>query len=496
MARFFSRGVGGMGIPQRLARLSPNILWVIVGATALRLPTLGLESLWYDETFTAWVAGRLSWDNMLRAIAGDVHPPLWYIVERITIGIFGQSEAALRLPAALFGVATSWLGWRVAQAVGFTRTTALLVAVLIAVMPVSVYYGQEARMYTMLASFVLIMVLGAIKRRWILFVLGAIGTAYSQNLGVFYVFVVGCTLLWQNRRSIKQLVPIVLSLGIIVAVWLPWGAVMLEQTRDIADGFWLQPLTLVNVLWPIPNMTMGWRMSDAFTLHLYIGALVATGIGLVVSRRWLFGRPGKLILAAAFGAPLLAAFASFVWRNIYLPRAWLPSTLIIMLFWAYPLMHLAPISRRLLRLIVGTSVVIGLVAHYFPAQPDRFDVRDWVQPVLANWQHGDVIYHPAISTAITYGYYLTGKPYALRPYASDLNQSLTEQTKEAMQFSQADWDDLTARRVWLIFFTNPMSRADELAFIDHVKATYPYRAYRHFQADVAEAGVFLVEKAQ
>jgi uncharacterized membrane protein len=482
-----------MGIPHRLARFSPNILWIVATAAALRLPTLGRESLWYDETFTAWVAGRLSWDNMLRAIAGDVHPPLWYIVERVVIGVFGQSEAALRLPAALFGLATTWLGWKLAQALGFTRSTALLVGFLIAVLPVSVYYGQEARMYTMLATFVLVMVLGAIRHKWPLFVIGAIGTAYSQNLGVFYVFVVGLTLLWQARRSIKQLAPVVLSLAAIVAAWLPWGAVMLEQTRDISDGFWLQPLTLVNVLWPIPNMTMGWRMSDAFTLHLYIGALVATGIGLIVSRRWLFGRPGQIILAAAFGAPLLAAIASFAWRNIYLPRAWLPSTLLIMLFWAYPLMHLAPISRRLLRLMVGTSLAVGLVAHYFPAQPDRFDVRDWVQPVLEQWQPGDVIYHPAISTAITYGYYLPGKPYALRAYASDLNQSLTEETKEAMQFTQAGWDDLNARRVWLIFFTNPMSRRDELAFIAHVKATYPYRAYRHLQMDVAEAGIFLVE---
>src|SRR6185369_16047245 len=112
--------------------------WLMVLAAGLRLVGLGSESLWYDETFTALLA-KLDLPHMLAAVRGDVHPPLWYLIEWLNVRIFGGSEFAMRLPAALFSVLAVWLVWRLAVGLGFMPKTALLAGVLAAVLPASVY---------------------------------------------------------------------------------------------------------------------------------------------------------------------------------------------------------------------------------------------------------------------------------------------------------------------------------------------------------------------
>ena len=128
-----------------------------------KLPSAGgiplTQGLWYDEAFT-WRVARLPFPRMMEALAGDVHPPLWYVIEWVTIRLFGESEVVLRLPALLFGVLGLWLVYRLGLALGYARKTSTLAAVLLAGLPGWIYYSQEARMYTLLACGVLVAVIG------------------------------------------------------------------------------------------------------------------------------------------------------------------------------------------------------------------------------------------------------------------------------------------------------------------------------------------------
>jgi mannosyltransferase len=119
----------------------------------LRLWMVGSKGLWYDEAATALMA---------RAVPGKIiqfhwnaafeHPPLWVLLIHFWSKLFGQGEAALRVPSALAGALAVPMAWRVAGAAwpGPTGKTARLVASgLVATSPVLILYGQEARMYSL-----------------------------------------------------------------------------------------------------------------------------------------------------------------------------------------------------------------------------------------------------------------------------------------------------------------------------------------------------------
>ena len=114
----------------------------------LRLFHLGTKSLWLDEGATVTLA-RMAWPHFAQ---------LWWYGEASFQGAFfllmrgwmhlGQSEAWVRLPAAIFGIASIPLIYLVARKLVGLRA-ALASAAILAFSPTHVYYSQEARSYTM-----------------------------------------------------------------------------------------------------------------------------------------------------------------------------------------------------------------------------------------------------------------------------------------------------------------------------------------------------------
>jgi 4-amino-4-deoxy-L-arabinose transferase-like glycosyltransferase len=462
----------------------PHWAWLLLIAVPLRFIGLGRESLWYDETFTLWIA-KLPWDRFWLAIRGDVHPPGWYLIEKAVVSVFGGSEVALRLPSAVFGVIAVLLVWRIALALKFDRSTAFVAGMLTAMLPAALYYSQDARMYPLLLVGVLLMVLSAIKERWAWFAVGGIVTVYAQNLGVFYVLAIGFGALYFGAMkasitySIMQFDPPleleankpykllfkpgeinqvkvsnraaiigpVLALVAIILVWLPWAWWgEFHQAQNIANGFWLYPLTPGGFLFAMPQITMGIRASDAVQIHLYGVSLGLTLIGVIVCREWLTTtRAGILLFTASLFIPVALAIISVEWRSVFLPRAMLPAGVLLMPIWAYTLMHLSPPNKRIALAIFIPTLLIGVVANYFPAD-GRVDIREWANPIIQQWQLGDVVYHISIDSDITLSAY-TSTPAYLLPESNDLTQSLTDETKAAMGLQQVPFDDL---RAWAI----------------------------------------------
>ena len=71
----------------------------------LRLFQLGRPGLWTDECSTAtWAALPLR--GLLRQLAADCHPPLYYLLEKSVLAVSGTGEVAVRLVSAGAGLAT------------------------------------------------------------------------------------------------------------------------------------------------------------------------------------------------------------------------------------------------------------------------------------------------------------------------------------------------------------------------------------------------------
>jgi uncharacterized membrane protein len=471
----------------KLLKRVPLPVWIISLAAVLRFVNLGSESLWYDETFTAWVSGRLSWANMWKAIINDVHPPLWYLIEFATTRLFGGSEIALRLPAAIFGTGSVFLVYQLAKTTGLPERVALIAAGLAAVLPSALYYSQDARMYPLLTASILTAAIALMRKNWPLYISSCVAALYTQNLAIFYVAALGLAALYLYRGQWKRIIQVHVAIG---AAYTPWIPVLISQSASISNGFWLQPLTAAATLWPLVTMTISTRLGDLFQMHAYSVAIAATLIGLIASRKWLFKGRGIVVLAVVFVAPLLMIAFSFLWRNVYLPRVLLPSAHALMLVWGSIFaLAVSKLNRRAFAAVFIPALAISVIAHYYPAA-GRQDFRAWVQPVLEEFKEGDVIYNTGVSTAITLGYYLPGKPAMMRPHASDLNQSLTEEAKAAFGFDQSE-DFSRYRRLWLLTYINPMSHADEY---DSVKKmlTYPHRVIAFKENAWSQMGIYLV----
>lgn len=140
----------------RTSRAGVAALTAVIGAALLRFYRLGSESLWLDEAFTWSYVTQIYqfWELLFVLPTEDVHPPLYYVVVDLWVALAGTSEAALRLPSVVFGIAAVGLIYLLGARL-FDRWTGAAAAALLSVSSFHVYFSQEARMYSLLAALTL-----------------------------------------------------------------------------------------------------------------------------------------------------------------------------------------------------------------------------------------------------------------------------------------------------------------------------------------------------
>lgn len=473
-------------------------------AGLLRLPTLGSESLWYDETFTAWIA-KLPLDRLWVAVRGDVHPPLWYLVEWVTVRLFGSSETALRLPAALFGILAVLLIWQIALHLNLSPRTALVAGLLAATLPGILYYGQEARMYSLLEFGVCLALLEGLRKKWGGYIVGCLIAMYAQNLGVVYVGVLTLGMVWRWWRvdmiglPPRELIHFIKHFGLarrIVAadvfplalpflLWLPWLMVgVIPQMQVMSTGFWLMRPDAGALATPLDWMMFGQRLPVALVPAIYWLTWVATAIGLVASRAWLKSPEGIVILIVMVGAPLALAMASTIWRSVYLYRAMIPSSALLCIAWACLLTAIKPVNRHVAIAALAPALIVSLGYYYTPGY-GRSDLRGKLAPIAANFRPGDILVFGDVDAAIEFGYYLPGKPYVLMPGAGDYNQQLNPDALAAFGLIEGDFSNLCRQgymRAWLIVAENPLTGAKEYAYNQAILAL-PHTLFQDYVSD-------------
>jgi mannosyltransferase len=153
-AAISSPAAGGRPVAAARRETLPD-WWPLAGllllAAALRFSTLGLQSFWYDEAFTPVHVLHASFGTTLHSVVHTENtPPLWYVLIWAWSRVFGTGAVALRLPSAVFGVATVAVAWAIGRELGgppTRRAAAIAAAAFVAVNPLFVWYSQEARAY-------------------------------------------------------------------------------------------------------------------------------------------------------------------------------------------------------------------------------------------------------------------------------------------------------------------------------------------------------------
>jgi uncharacterized membrane protein len=329
----------------RREQLTARDYWFFGGAIALYVAlTLGnitRWSIWFDEAFSAYLM-RFDFFDIARYTANDVHPPMYYWLLKAWTSVFGTSDLALRLPSLLM-IAASIVVIVLLVRKLFSINAARWTALLLAISPLLVRFGEEARMYslalliTSVATYVLVSVTERpTRKKWLAYaVLVSLGmwTHYFTAL----VWLAHWVWRWSVRREYKNARKfwtkewILAHVGAI-ALYLPWLPFMAHQLGTVqGTGFWIQPVTADTPVNSLTNVFLYLDHGDVknwFAL-LFVGALGAVG--------WLAWRYApklhktypsgwKLILALAFVPPLLMFVASLPpLRPSYIDRYILPA---------------------------------------------------------------------------------------------------------------------------------------------------------------------------
>ena len=462
------------------------LLWIVVAGAIMRIPRM-FDSLWYDEAFTARIVG-LPAAQFMPAVQGDIHPPLWYAIDWLNARIFGMSEASLRLPAFVCGLLLIVYGYRLVKALGLSEKTALVYAALIAVLPAALYYSAEARGYTLLAVLAFGALIGILEERPGVYLVHAAALPLAHNIGFVYLaiftavgaayWLVGARnarLVWERNALLvgaRHALPLQKGLALSVALvpgalWLP---MMLLQSGDVADGFWLQPINLGLFLSAWTDTTVSRMITAEVVAPVMVVAIGATVIGIIHYRRWLVCSPrGRALAALAFGVPIALALVAWVWAPVYLTRALLPAGLASAVLWAMLLVEL-PIAR----LAIGAAIVLALTTFY---QGDhiRFNMRAAVD-VCAD---AAGVYVTSIPAAMFAGYYLPDAELRVWNNAGDLNQTLQRDAKRAMGLTEGEFDDLP-RPACILALETPQTTDAERAYLANVLDGTRYTATEYW----------------
>src|SRR3989338_1298487 len=138
----------------KLKKINFIILLILLVGTLLRAYNLSSESISFDEAVTI---GLTKYPNLDYG-----NPHFYYIFLNYWIGLFGNSEFAIRLTSVIFGVLSILVLYHLANLL-FGENIALLSALILAVNPFHIFYSQEARMFSLFVLFSLLSLLYLFK---------------------------------------------------------------------------------------------------------------------------------------------------------------------------------------------------------------------------------------------------------------------------------------------------------------------------------------------
>ncbi|MBC7546909.1 glycosyltransferase family 39 protein [Candidatus Saccharibacteria bacterium] len=371
------------------------------------------QSLRLDESQSLWQSSHTI-AGLLHTVALDVHVPLYHLVLHYWIFYFGNSVVAIRLLSLIFFLATVPVIYFISRRLLSVRWS-LFVVILFSFSPFLSWYGNEARMYTLLLLLSALNQLFFMRilkngKGWFWYGLSAIIGAYSHYFFLFNLAAQGIYYLL-NRKQFKQgTFKRVMIVGAMVLLALgPW--LYYVYTLGSASG------TRPNL--PIPSTIDFFNVYSQFIFGFQSNAVntvllsawpVVMLLALVAVRRSRGLTPELSFIAAMSIVPVLLAYAaSLLITPFFLSRYMIISVapLLILLVWLF-----SKYSRRI-AVFVATLLIIGTGFTSFiqatsSATPVKEDYKATASDINSVIQPQDLVVLSAPFTIYPFEYYYKG----------------------------------------------------------------------------------------
>lgn len=464
------------------------INWLLLAlAVGLRLFNLGAAPLWYDEAFTD-LATRLPLREMIQALAGDVHPPAYYLLIWILQRIGIQGAWGLRILSVLASIGSVILAGYLVRIITTDRWVETVTIGLMAFAPMNLHYAQEARMYALLQLLILVALIAIYKQRWAILTIATAGAMLTHTYGLFYAASLSLVALVIARDKWRKWIP---AFGLAGIIWLPWAAVMLNQMRSMqSSGYWIQPVSIGRVLTAFQKMIFAFALPNEMAL----AAMIMLGAGMVILivtliRSW---RESWITLVIMAGLPLLlAVLASWLYRPVLLYRPLIGSLPMLLILIAI-IIVVQDRPGKILAAAILIPLMISLAIGYHTYNlKNKGDSQPWLEAIRSEWQPGSVVYALNDSSSLAM---LHGAPdldwYKMPdcPGQASLG-ALTPQTREAFGIRELPTDQLPAR-YFTVLSLSPVSPMCEVDW-GRQAANQDLEIFDIYVSEFVEAGVYL-----
>lgn len=258
-----------------------GIVIVVALLTMVISMLIGLnQSVWFDEGYSIMVAQQ-SVSEVLSLTAVDAHPPLYYLLLKVWMVLFGSSELALRSSSVLCGGFSVIVMAYLLKDL-FSRRIALIAVPFLAFAPFLIRYNYEIRMYAfvmligLIATWVLVRAWRTKQVKWWI-IYGALVVIGMYTLYMSAVFWLAHVvwLLIMARQAKESIVKQPFWLAYIGAavVFLPWLPTVFSQLSSSALPPYMSTVTLyelTNILGLLMAYTPGWQIGPWLSVFLVI----------------------------------------------------------------------------------------------------------------------------------------------------------------------------------------------------------------------------------
>lgn len=429
--------------PNHLELILPLLL---VSFTALlaRLHGIDGKPYWLDE-ITTLRRSSLGLGALVRDSLSFHHLPLYFVVSSWFVP-FGLDESVMRLPAALFGATSCAVLFLLGRSLGDWRS-GFAAALLLALAPFQVQYGQEARSYTLVTTLILLGLWGLVllardptaaagplrrpgpaRTAWLLYGIGTALALDTLSVATFWLLAanIGATLIAVRAPACRRAFLrnwLVVQL-LVLAVYLPFIIGMVFFTKgNMGSGLdWVPPLSAHNV-WTTLQTVYLMRISSLIAFRIFPSSLDVLGVswfgwmvaalavtGLVATMRR--GLIGGVVAIGLFTLPVALA-ASSVLSSIWMPRYLLWSGPVFFLLAGLGLIRL-PARARTPALVLLACLCVANLAPYYETETKPLWNQAAAQ-LLRDRQDGDLLVTDDPATVNMMNVYLARTGHALGP---------------------------------------------------------------------------------
>jgi len=412
-------GLVSLGLLFRIAYLDQRIFWVDEVATAIRaagytkaevttqLATGQLHSpadlLAYQQLHSPQLPPRSLSDSLRALSRSPEHAPLYFLLIRLWMGIWGSSVSAIRSLSVLCSLislpALYWLCRELMGQASAGQTIAQTAVGFLAISPFFVAYAQEARPYSLWLLTLLLCsttLLRALRqdnpKHWLLYALALTLSLYSALLSVFVAVGQAVHVGLQVRGNQRWRYLAAVSLAGVL--FLPWIWVLWSQQHALDTNTtwmrttvpaWLTPaiwLYSVAILWfDWPVVTTGWLA----VVEELMSAAVLTIVGWSIVR--LLRLPRRIgVSLATLGLPVPVALwlIDLGWHGqaAATSRYLIPAQLALLIATAVGVTQVArPVRLATISLLLSLSLISCLAN--LTRIPDYQKDRNRANPELA-----------------------------------------------------------------------------------------------------------------